>query len=226
MTDELTGSLNDRATASNASEVCSNLLTNIRLLPHPMTCLAHIAFKVAILSRYFIMPYVFGSMTGAYPDFILTFELIGVLAFADFWVVKNCTSSTLAGISWYCDSTVANADTFVHKRVKDEMFLNKEESAFFWAVMYIWPALWVLNVAALISTFDIPWVGVKVWYTHNIMQLVASGVIVTFALINLVNCLKCSQDKREKASKLTGKLADKLMGFITRSYIRSQTIPN
>ncbi|ORM40468.1 Golgi apparatus membrane protein TVP23 [Babesia sp. Xinjiang] len=155
MEDELTGSINDQRDAKGIADICANFVTNVSLLPHPRTCIAHIAFKIAIILAYLFMPYLFGYMTGAFPDFILTFELITLLALADFWVVKNCAASALAGIEWYCDTTTGK-NIFVHRAVKDEMFLNKDESKFFWAVMYLWPVPWALNILLRISLIDFP----------------------------------------------------------------------
>ncbi|KAK1937429.1 hypothetical protein X943_001783 [Babesia divergens] len=223
MADDLTGTITDGSSPSSTSEIYANIITCIRLLPHPWACLAHVGFKAAIIIAYFIFPYIFGSITGSFPDFILTFELIALLVLADYWTVKNCTASTLAGIAWYCDTSLSNQ--FVYKTVKDSMFLNKDETRFFWAVMYIWPAPWVLNILFRLSTINIP-------------SLILSVLVFASAMLNLMNCLKCSQgndayempdscvEKRTTTSQLTGKVTGKLMSLLMKAKVKESLFPH
>ncbi|KAG6439908.1 uncharacterized protein BBOV_IV000415 [Babesia bovis T2Bo] len=211
MQDELTGSINELRSSKNASAVFANFVTSVMLLPHPWTCLAHIGLKIAIVISYFIMPYVLGYIVGTYPDYVFTFELTALMAFADFWIVKNHTANNLAGITWYTDNTNVK-QVFVHKATKDEMFLHKEESNFFWTVIYIWPVPWAWNLLYKLSILDIPMVTL-------------SAVILIFALLNLFNCLKCSQEKRSQTSQMAGQLSSKLFSLAAWSYRSAATIP-
>ncbi|GIX65891.1 golgi apparatus membrane protein TVP23 [Babesia caballi] len=210
MADELTGTINDGGNADSSSTLYNNFLTNVKLLPHPFACLAHIAFKAAIIVAYFMMPYIFGWLTGASPDYIFTFELIALLSVADFWVVKHCTSRYGVGARF--------------ELLQDEMFLHKEETHFFWVVMYAWPVMWALNILFKLSTFDIP-------------STVISGLIFALGAVNLYNCTRCSQgkgrerdghcfvEKPAKVSRLSGlisgelkaKLASKVLGFVAKA---------
>lgn len=210
MADGLIGTIIDGSSPSSTSDIYANIITCIRLLPHPWACLAHVSFKAAIIIAYFIFPYIFGSITGSFPDFILTFELIALLVLADYWTVKNCTASTLAGIAWYCDTSLSNQ--FVYKTVKDPMFLNKDETRFFWAVMYIWPAPWVLNILFRLSTINIP-------------SLILSVLVFASAMLNLMNCLKCSQEKRTTTSQLTEKVTGKLMSLLMKAKVKESLFP-
>lgn len=157
MVEILEGAINERGPSQIAAGFYGHVLNTVSLLPHPLTCVCHVAFKAAIIVAYCLFPYIIGTITGCYPDYIFTFVIIALLVLSDYWVVKNCTSSTLAGIAWYCDTSVSNE--FVHKTVKDSMFLNQDEVKLFWAVVYAWPAPWILNVLFRLSTIDIPWVG-------------------------------------------------------------------
>ncbi|KAK1444125.1 hypothetical protein BgAZ_100310 [Babesia gibsoni] len=211
MGDLLSGAINGGLSSVNSSDIHANVMGKIQHLPHPVACIAHVAFKAAIVIAYFIFPYILGAIVGSYPDYILTFEIIALLALADYWIVKNLTASSLAGIAWYCDTSVSNE--FIYKTVKDAMFLNEEETQLFWTVLYVWPTPWALNILFRLTTIDLP-------------SLILSFLIFFMAMLNLVNCMKCSQDKRTKTSQFTGEMAGKFMSFVKFAKSGETIFPN
>ncbi|AFZ80566.1 hypothetical protein BEWA_034220 [Theileria equi strain WA] len=195
MDDPPSGSLGDSTGFNTGPEIYSNIITNIRMLSHPISCLVHIMFKLAILASYIIFPYIIGLFTGIIPDFIIVFALISLLVFVDFWAVKNYTSTTIAGIAWYYHIKDNGAYTAINKRIKEEVFLNKTETQYFWVVLYIWPTLWALNILFKLTMFNFP-------------PLVLSTIIFLGGFLNLYNCIYCSQDKREKFISLHNKFTN------------------
>jgi len=145
---------------------------------HPVTCVFHFAFKVAVLIAYFIGRYFSG-------DYVITFILATILAALDFWTVKNITGRILVGLRWWNHVKDDGSSQWVFESIPEETMLNSTDRTIFWFFVYLWPAIWAVLLVLNVIAFSLNWV-------------LLDGMVFVFASSNLAGYWKCSADAKRK----------------------------
>eukprot|EP00927_Polykrikos_kofoidii_P035875 TRINITY_DN30381_c0_g1_i1.p1 TRINITY_DN30381_c0_g1~~TRINITY_DN30381_c0_g1_i1.p1 ORF type:complete len:253 (+),score=36.21 TRINITY_DN30381_c0_g1_i1:83-760(+) len=147
---------------------------------HPMTCVAHAAFKIIIL-----FVYILGRWFSAL-SYVITFIMVTVFSAVDFWTVKNITGRLLVGLRWWNHVREDGTSTWVFESNPDESKVNGTDRTIFWSLIYVWPLLWVVALFVNLISMSLEWVLL------NIMMLIFAGS-------NLAGYWKCSKDAKKRA---------------------------
>lgn len=146
---------------------------------HPVTCVFHAAFKIMV-----VLCYLYGHWIGG--SYVTCFILATIFAALDFWTVKNVTGRLLVGLRWWNHVRDDGTSEWIFESNPDESKVNTTDRSVFWALVYVWPLLWVLLLIGNVISFAFNWVLL------NMMVLV-------FALSNLAGYWKCSKDAKKRA---------------------------
>merc|ERR1719476_1169723 len=104
---------------------------------NPKVCFAHVFFKIAAFSGYFVGRHIVGS-------YVLTFILTVVMCAFDFWTVKNVTGRLLVGMRWWNSIQDDGTSQWFYESVTDETTIDPKDRTIFWSTLYIWPAFWAV----------------------------------------------------------------------------------
>merc|ERR1719362_920808 len=111
--------------ASQPARPINRMLGWLQGAAHPVTCVFHAAFKVAVLLVYFNGRYISGG-------YVCTFILSTVFAALDFWTVKNVTGRVLVGLRWWNHVREDGSQEWVFESNPKEDSLNATDRNVFW----------------------------------------------------------------------------------------------
>jgi len=152
---------------------------------HPFASFFHVFFKAAAIACYLI-PYYF------WPQYVFIFITVTTLLALDFWTVKNITGRLLVGLRWWNEIRPDGSAIWRFEKAKNRL-INPRESYFFWMVLIVTPAIWI--VFLIFSFIDLEWN----WTLVNI-------VAVTLNLANCFGYFKCAKDARVRVQEMANSM--------------------
>jgi len=160
---------------------------------HPISCIFHVAFKIASLLLYIIGGILANSgkssVKGANFVVVTVFSIL--LLAADFWVVKNVTGRLLVGLRWWNMLEPDGSTKWIFESAENYNG-NIFDRKFFWSVLYTTPLLWFVLLIVGLLKVHINW-----------LIIVFTAIILSGS--NVYGYYKCSKDQKAKVQQMMNK---------------------
>jgi len=171
------------ATPGSGTDIASTLavLSWLAASKHPKICFFHLFFKLVALVSYLLFRHVSG-------DYVITFIVTVVATALDFWTVKNVTGRILVGLRWWNDIKEDGSSAWVFESLSDESIVDSMDRSIFWGALYFWPLLWLVLFIINFVAFNWNW-------------LLLIGMVIVFAMANVVGYWRCSKDQKKRMSE-------------------------
>eukprot|EP00030_Apusomonadida_sp_AF-17_P000516 a174855_155.p1 GENE.a174855_155~~a174855_155.p1 ORF type:complete len:203 (-),score=57.18 a174855_155:120-698(-) len=148
---------------------------------HPLTCVAHIFFKIASVLAYLLLSLFVDS-------FVITFVVVILFLAFDFWVVKNVSGRLLVGLRWWNEITPDGKSEWRFESLEDRTQIAPFDQRFFWVSSMVMPVLWGFFAFSALFSLKLQW-----------LLLVAVALSLAFA--NIVGYIRCAKDARRQLQR-------------------------
>eukprot|EP00761_Pharyngomonas_kirbyi_P012469 gb/GECH01012496.1/.p1 GENE.gb/GECH01012496.1/~~gb/GECH01012496.1/.p1 ORF type:complete len:212 (+),score=34.90 gb/GECH01012496.1/:1-636(+) len=166
---------NDNVSLSN-----NNVENTRHSCKHPTASFFHIAFKVAAILCYLLLPWILDS--------ILVFIFCVLLLAFDFWTVKNITGRLLVGLRWWNEVTEEGENIWHFESKQDQKTVNIIDSQLFWIPLISQPIVWILLSITAFLNWHFDW-------------LIVVAVAIILSSTNLWGYVKCKSNARKKVAQ-------------------------
>lgn len=182
----------DTSTGATATENESAISHFLRNSGHPVCCIFHILFKALA-----VFVYLLGSVVEHSTNFITVTVFCILLLAADFWVVKNITGRLLVGLRWWAqvEGEDGTETKWIFESAEGTLQTNKLDEAWFWAVLYMTPLVWIVFFFTELFRWHFGWT-------------ITNSIAIALSVANVYGYWQCSKDQKAKFQQMVARGAE------------------
>lgn len=164
--------------SSKAKAKAQSALKELIAVPHPISCVFHLFFKLLAIVSYILLNLFVDS-------FVLVFIVVLLCMACDFWTVKNVTGRLMVGLRWWNDVKEDGTSEWIYESLEGQRKINTTEAILFWSCLLGFPLVWAFF--AIVSLVELQ----PLWLASTFVALVISCP-------NIFGYLMCAKESRKK----------------------------